>query len=126
MRGVSMIKSRWLMLGETGSGFVVESERKSLEENYWIERGRAEKLKKELDQWKCWSQIGLIAVGLFLLAKCEGTKLDVKHDSSTLNVEHWRWWGLSRTQTPIVWRENQWMWKNDKGEWETAVDPPEP
>ena len=89
------------------------------------EQGRSYVLKKELDEWKMYSKLGLIAVGFFLLTTCEGDEIKVSHDKSDVVIRSWNWWGFSRTETPIVWRENQWMAQDEKGEWYVAVSEPE-
>lgn len=96
-----------------------------IERRYWEERGRADTLQKELDKWKLYGQLGLIAGGFFLLSKCQGHELRVSHDKSDVVLHSWSWWGFSRTDTPIVWRENQWMAQDEKGQWYVAVEEPE-
>jgi hypothetical protein len=89
------------------------------------EQGRSHVLKKELDEWKSYGKLGLIAVGIFLLSKCEGHEIRVSPDNSDVVLHSWSLWGFSRTDTPIIWREDQWMAQDKKGEWYIAVEEPE-
>jgi hypothetical protein len=63
--------------------------------------------------------------GFVALAWLSGDRIEIEFDSPDVIVNSWSWWGLSRDKTPIYWRENQWMRKNEKGEWEIAVVEPE-
>ncbi|HEV2839696.1 MAG TPA: hypothetical protein VGW39_00070 [Chthoniobacterales bacterium] len=103
-----------------------------IERSYLLrEQGRSDTLKRELDKWKTYGQIGLIAAGLFLLTKFSGAELQISHDKNDLAIHSWSWWGLSKKDTPIVWREDRWMAQDKNGEWYVAVaepeyDPPDP
>jgi hypothetical protein len=85
-------------------------------------------LPKDSDAWEVWESCGklaLIGVGIFLLLKCNGGEIKVSHDKSDVVIHSWEWWGFKQTETPIVWRENHWMAKNEKGGWYVAVEEPE-
>lgn len=89
------------------------------------EQGRSYALRKELDKWKSYGQLALVAVGFFVLSKFSGDKIEVSHDSNDVLIHSWSWWGFSRTRTPIVWREDQWMAQDEKGRWYVAISEPE-
>jgi hypothetical protein len=125
------MKSRWLWLGNTGSGFVIEDKDDPVQKSLDRERSQSHRLTKELDGWKTFGQLAIVGIAFLSLSYCEGQEIRIEHDKDEILLHSWSWWGLSRQDTPIVWRENQWMIRNEKGEWEVAVeepdyDPPEP
>lgn len=89
------------------------------------ELGRSRALNDELAPWRTYGRLGLVVGGFLLLAQCKGDEIKVSYDKSDVVLHSWEWWGLSKTDTPIVWRENQWMRQDKKGEWYVAVEEPD-
>jgi hypothetical protein len=89
------------------------------------EQYRSSALKTELNEWKVYTKLGLAALAILLLARCQGEEIQVSYDKSDVVLHSWSWWGFGQRETPIVWREGKWMAQNEKGEWYVAVEEPE-
>lgn len=89
------------------------------------ERERIERLSQQVSNWRHAAILFGFILGFMMLVARNGHKIIIAYDEPTVWLESWSWWGLSKKQTPIVWRatddETGWMAKDKQGQWYIAI-----